>query len=99
MTRSGAFIIVVGIDMIKIGVRGSSDAVNHILIKIDDLTLMTTENLFLAGEDYRIKTGKNLAQLLNTLSKDHEISVGQNVAENIESELSLKNNEIKKYVK
>ena len=93
------FIIVVGIDMIKIGVRGSSDAINHILVKIDDLTLMTTENLFLAGEDYRIKTGKNLAQLLNTLSKDHEISVGQNVAENIESELSLKNNEIKKYVK
>ena len=84
---------------IKLGTRGSSDAVNHILIKIDDLTLMTTENLFLAGEDYRIKTGKNLAQLLNSLSKDHEISVGQNVAENIESELSLKNNEIKKYVK
>ena len=85
--------------MIKIGVRGSSDSINHILIKIDDLTLMTTENLFLAGQDYRIKTGKNLAQLLNSLSKDHEISVGQNVAENIESELSLKNNEIKKYVK
>lgn len=84
---------------IKLGVRGSSDSINHILIKIDDLTLMTTENLFLAGEDYRIKTGKNLAQLLNSLSKDHEISVGQNVAENIESELSLKNNEIKKYVK
>lgn len=99
MTRSGAFIIVVGIDMIKLGIRGSSDAINHILIKVDDLTLMTTENLFLAGEDYRIKTGKNLAQLLNSLSKDHEISVGQNVAENIESELSLKNNEIKKYVK
>jgi hypothetical protein len=85
--------------MIKLGIRGSSDSINHILIKIDDLTLMTTENLFLAGEDYRIKTGKNLAQLLNTLSKDHEISVGQNVAENIESELSLKNNEIKKFVK
>jgi hypothetical protein len=85
--------------MIKLGIRGSSDAINHILIKVDDLTLMTTENLFLAGEDYRIKTGKNLTQLLNSLSKDHEISVGQNVAENIESELSLKNNEIKKYVK
>ena len=85
--------------MIKLGIRGSSDSINHILIKVDDLTLMTTENLFLAGEDYRIKTGKNLAQLLNSLSKDHEISVGQNVAENIESELSLKNNEIKKYVK
>jgi hypothetical protein len=99
LTRSGAFIIVVGFDMIKLGIRGSSDAINHILIKVDDLTLMTTENLFLAGEDYRIKTGKNLAQLLNSLSRDHEISVGQNVAENIESELSLKNNEIKKYVK
>jgi len=49
--------------MIKLGIRGSLDAINHILIKIDDLTLMTTENLFLAGEDYRIKTGKNLAQL------------------------------------
>lgn len=85
--------------MIKLGIRGSTDSINHILIKIDDLTLMTTENLFLAGEDYRIKTGKNLAQLLNSLSRDHEISVGQNVAENIESELSLKNNEIKKYVK
>ncbi len=85
--------------MIKLGIRGSSDAINHILIKIDDLTLMTTENLFLAGQEYRIKTGENLSQLLNTLSKDHEISISENVAENIESELSLKNNEIKKYVK
>ena len=49
--------------MIKLGVRGSTDSVNHILIKIDDLTLMTTENLFLAGEEYRIQTGKNLLQL------------------------------------
>jgi hypothetical protein len=85
--------------MIKLGIRGSSDAINHILIKVDDLTLMTTENLFLAGEDYRIKTGKNLVQLLNSLSRDHEISVGESVAKEIESELSLKNNEIKKYVK
>ena len=83
--------------MIKLGVRGSIDSVNHILIKIDDLTLMTTENLFLAGEEYRIKTGKNLAQLLNSLSKDHEISIGKNVAEEIERELNL-NGEITKYV-
>ena len=85
--------------MIKLGIRGSIDSVNHILIKIDDLTLMTTENLFLAGEEYRIKTGKNLAQLLNSLSRDHEISIGENVAKEIERELNLKNNEIKKYVK
>jgi len=80
---------------IKLGTRGSSDAVNHILIKIDDLTLMTTENLFLAGEDYRIKTGKNLAQLLNTLSKDHEISVTENVANLIDSALDLQGEMIK----
>lgn len=84
---------------IKLGLRGSSDSVNHILIKIDDLTLMTTENLFLAGEEYRIKTGENLVQLLNSLSKDHEISTKSNVAENIESELSLKNGELQQWIK
>ena len=83
--------------MIKLGVRGSVDSANHILIKIDDLTLMTTENLFLAGEEYRVQTGENLLQLLNSLSKDHEISVSENVAKLIESELDIKNNEIKKY--
>ena len=85
--------------MIKLGVRGSTDSINHILIKIDDLTLMTTENLFLAGEEYRIKTGKNLAQLLNSLSRDHEISIKSNIAKEIENVLSLKNNEITKYIK
>jgi hypothetical protein len=83
--------------MIKLGVRGSTDSVNHILIKIDDLTLMTTENLFLAGEQYRIKTGENLVELLNSLSKDHEISVKSNVADEIEDVLNLKSNQIKKY--
>ena len=54
---------------IKLGLRGSSDAVNHILIKLDDLTLMTTENLFLAGEEYRNKTGKILWNYLITYPK------------------------------
>jgi len=81
--------------MIKIGVRGSSDAINHILIKIDDLTLMTTENLFLAGEDYRIKTGKNLVELLNSLSRDHQISASENVVKEIEDALSIKNEQLK----
>ena len=85
--------------MIKLGVRGSTDSVNHILIKIDDLVLMTTENLFLAGEEHRIKTGENLVKLLSSLSTDHDISVKSNVADEIEDVLSLKNNEIKKYVK
>ena len=85
--------------MIKLGVRGSVDSVNHILIKIDDLTLMTTENLFLAGEEYRIKTGENLFQLLNSLSKDHEISIKSNVADEIENVLNLKNGELQQWIK
>ena len=61
--------------------------------------LINANNLFLVGDEERIKTGKNLVELLNSLSKDHEISVGENVAKEIERELNLKNNEIKKYSK
>lgn len=82
---------------IQLGVRGSSDAMNHILVKIDDLILMNKDNLFLAGNEGRDKTGKSLAELLNTLSKDHEICVSENVANLIESELDIKG-EIIKYV-
>jgi len=83
--------------MIKLGIRGSTDAINHIIIKIDDLMLINADNLFLTGEESRNKTGKNLVQLLISLSRDHEISVGKNVAEEIERELNL-NGEIIKYV-
>ena len=81
---------------IKLGIRGSEDAMNHILLKIDDLILMNKDNLFLAGNEGRDKTGKSLVQLLNTLSKDHEICVSENVANLIESELDVKG-EIVKY--
>ena len=81
---------------IKLGIRGSTDAINHIIIKIDDLMLVTADNLFLVGEEGRDKTGKNLIELLDTLSKDHEISVGENIAKEIERELNL-NGEIIKY--
>ena len=84
---------------IKLGLRGSSDAVNHILIKIDDLTLMTTENLFIAGEEYRNKTGKNIVELLDCLSKDHEISIKENIANEAEQELGLKNGELQQWIK
>ena len=82
---------------IQLGIRGSIDSINHIIIKLDDLMLVTADNLFLTGEEARDKTGKNLVQLLNSLSKDHEISVGENVAKEIERELNL-NGEIFKYV-
>ena len=81
---------------IKLGLRGSTDAVNHIIIKIDDLMLVTADNLFLVGEENREKTGKNLVELLDTLVKDHEISVGENIAKEIERELNI-NGDIIKY--
>tara|TARA_Y100001938_G_scaffold149975_1_gene239009 strand:+ start:6671 stop:6931 length:261 start_codon:yes stop_codon:yes gene_type:complete len=82
---------------IDLGIRGSVDAVNHILIKVnDDFILQTKDNLFIAGEEGRDKTGKGLVELLETLSKDHEISVRKSVAEEIERELNL-NGEISKY--
>ena len=82
---------------IDLGVRGSVDAINHILLKVnDDFILQTKDNLFWAGEEGRDKTGKNLVELLNTLAKDHEICVRKNVAEEIEFQLNL-NGEIIKY--
>lgn len=84
---------------IQLGIRGNEDAVNHILIKIDDLILMNKDNLFLAGNEGRDKVGKNLVQLLNTLSKDHEIYVSENVANLLESELDLENKELQQWIK
>lgn len=81
---------------IKLGIRGSTDSINHIIIKLDDLMLVTADNLFLTGEQDREKTGKNLVELLNALSSDHEISVGEGIAKEIERELNL-NGEINKY--
>jgi hypothetical protein len=82
---------------IKLGLRGSSDAVYGIIVKFDDLSLVSSDNIFLIGEENRNKMGENLVELLDSLSKDHEISVSENVSKEIERELNLKNNEIKKY--
>ena len=43
---------------IKLGVRGSSDAVNAIIIKMDDLVLVTSDNIFLIGEEKQKQMGK-----------------------------------------
>ena len=84
---------------IQLGLRGSTDAINHILIKVnDDFILQTKDNLFFAGEEGRDKTGKNLVELLNTLAKDHEISIRKNVAKEIERELNLENKELQKFI-
>ena len=44
---------------IQLGVRGSEDAINHILLKVnDDFILQTKDNLFLREKKVEIKQGK-----------------------------------------
>ena len=83
---------------IKLGVRGTSDAVNHIIIKMDDLSLITSDNIFLIGEENRNKMGKNIIKLLDALSVDNEIEIGDSIQPMIERELNMENGALKKYV-
>ena len=85
---------------IKLGIRGTSDAVNAIIIKMDDLMLITADNIFLIGEENRNKMGENLVKLLDTLSVDimNDIEIGEKVMPMIEQELNLESGILKKYV-
>ena len=85
---------------IKLGVRGNSDAVNHIIVKMDDLTLVTGDNIFLIGEENRTKMGENIIKLLDSLSVDimNDIEIGENIMPMIERELNMENGALKKYV-
>ena len=85
---------------IKLGLRGTSDAVNHIIIKMDDLMLITADNIFLIGEENRKKMGENLIKLLDTLSVDimNDIKISEKVMAEIERELNMENGALKKYV-
>ncbi|RPG63831.1 MAG: hypothetical protein CBC02_009775 [Flavobacteriaceae bacterium TMED42] len=83
---------------IKLGVRGNSDAVNAIIIKMDDLMLVTADNIFLIGEENRNKMGKNIVALLDSLSKEHEIEIGETVVPMIESELTLQEGTLNKFI-
>ena len=85
---------------IKLGLRGTSDAVNAIIIKMDDLLLVTADNIFLIGEENRKKMGENLIKLLDTLSVDimNDIEIGEKVMPMIERELNIENGALKKYV-
>lgn len=85
---------------IKLGLRGTSDAVNAIIIKIDDLTLVTGDNIFLIGEENRNKMGENIIKLLDTLSVDimNDIEISEKVMPEIERELNMENGALKKYV-
>lgn len=85
---------------IKLGVRGNSDAISAIIIKMDDLMLATSDNIFLIGEENRNKMGEDLIKLLDTLSVDimNDIEIGEKVMPMIERELNMENGALKKYV-
>ena len=85
---------------IQLGLRGSSDAVYGIIVKFDDLSLVSSDNIFLIGEENRKKMGENLIKLLDTLSVDimNDIEIGDKVMPMIERELNIENGALKKYV-
>ena len=85
---------------IQLGVRGNSDAISAIIIKMDDLMLATSDNIFLIGEENRTKMGENIIKLLDTLSVDimNDIEIGEKVMPMIERELNMENGALKKYV-
>ena len=85
---------------IKLGVRGNSDAISAIIIKMDDLMLATSDNIFLIGEENRTKMGENLIKLLDTLSVDimNDIEIGEKVMPMIERELNMEDGILKKYI-
>ena len=84
---------------IKLGIRGSSDSVNAIIIKLDDLMLVTADNLFLVGTEGRINTGKSIVSLLESLSScDNQIEIGDKLIPMIESELHIEEGTLNKFI-
>ena len=82
---------------IKVGLRGNSDAVYGVIIKFDDLSLVTSDNIFLIGEENRNKMGENLKALLDTLSVANEIEIGDKIKSMIERELNMEDGALSKY--
>ena len=82
---------------IKVGLRGNSDAVYGVIIKFDDLSLVTSDNIFLIGEENRNKMGENLKALLDTLSVGNEIEIGDKIKSMIERELNMEDGALSKY--
>ena len=84
---------------IKLGVRGNSDQASAIIIKLDELTLVTSDNLFLIGEDNRKALGKGLVSLLESLSScDNQIEIGDKLIPMIESELHIEEGTLNKFI-
>ena len=84
---------------IKLGIRGNSDSVSAIIIKLDDLMLVTADNLFLAGTEGRKKTGESIVSLLESLSScDNQIEIGDKLIPMIEEELYIEEGTLNKFI-
>jgi hypothetical protein len=84
---------------IKLGIRGNSDSVSAVIIKLDGLMLVTADNLFLIGEDNRKALGKGLISLLESLSScDNQIEIGDKLIPIIESELYIEEGTLNKFI-
>ena len=84
---------------IKLGIRGNSDSVSAIIIKLDDLMLVTADNLFLSGQENRANTGKSLVSLLESLScVDNQIEIGDKLIPMIESELHIEEGTLNRFI-
>ncbi len=84
---------------IKLGIRGNSDAVSAIIIKLDDLMLVTADNLFLSGQESRTNTGKSLVSLLESLScVDNQIEIGETMIPILEEELHIEEGILNKFI-
>ena len=84
---------------IKLGIRGNSDSVSAIIIKLDDLMLVTADNLFLSGEESRVKTGESIVSLLESLScVDNQIEIGETMIPILEEELHIEEGTLNKFI-
>jgi len=84
---------------IKLGIRGNSDQVSAIIIKLDDLTLVTADNLFLSGTESRTNIGKSIVSLLESLScVDNQIEIGETLIPMIEDELYIEKGTLNKFI-
>ena len=84
---------------IKLGIRGNSDQVSAIIIKLDDLMLVTSDNLFLIGEENRKTLGNGLVSLLESLSSaDNQIEIGETIIPMLEDELYIEKGTLNKFI-
>ena len=84
---------------IKLGIRGNSDSVKGIIVKLDDLMLVTADDLFLSGQENRTKTGESIVSLLESLSSvDNQIEIGDKLIPMIESELHIEEGTLNKFI-